>query len=46
MKAQMATKKLPKIKSQKKYELKPEELRWECNPNIFEFDSTESLKPI
>ena len=42
----MATKKLPKIKSQKKYELKPEDLRWECDPNIFEFDSTESLKPI
>lgn len=42
----MATKKLPKIKSQKRYELKPEVLRWECNPNIFEFDSTESLKPI
>jgi ATP-dependent Lon protease len=42
----MATKKLPKIKSPKKYELKPEELRWECDPNIFEFDSTESLKPI
>jgi ATP-dependent Lon protease len=42
----MAKKHLPKIKSLKSYELKPEELRWECNPNIFEFDSTESLKPI
>jgi len=42
----MATKQLPKVKSQKKYELKPEDLRWECDPNIFEFDSTESLKPI
>lgn len=46
MKAKMATKKLPKIKSQKIYELKPEHLRWQCDPNIFEFDSTESLKPI
>jgi ATP-dependent Lon protease len=46
MKAKMATKQLPKVKSQKKYELKPEDLRWECDPNIFEFDSTESLKPI
>lgn len=42
----MATKQLPKVKSQKKYELKPEDLRWECDPNIFEFDSTESIKPI
>ena len=42
----MATKQLPKIKSQKKYELKPEDLRWQCDPNIFEFDSTESLTPI
>ncbi len=22
-------------------ELKPEELRWKCNPEIFEFESTE-----
>lgn len=28
------------------YELKPEELRWQCDPDIFEFDSTESLEPI
>lgn len=42
----MVTKQLPKIKSQKKYELKPEDLRWQCDPNIFEFDSTESLTPI
>ena len=42
----MTTKQLPKINSQKKFELKPEDLRWQCDPNIFEFDSTESLKPI
>jgi len=30
----------------KKKELKPEDLRWKCDPNIFEFDSTEELKPI
>lgn len=28
------------------YELKPEELRWQCDPDIFDFDSTESLEPI
>ncbi|MEP0859953.1 MAG: AAA family ATPase [Ignavibacterium sp.] len=27
-------------------ELKPEELRWKCNPEIFEFESTEDLEPI
>ena len=27
-------------------ELKPEELRWTCDPNIFEFESTEDLDPI
>lgn len=42
----MAVKNLPKIKSYKQYELKPEVLRWECDPDIFEFDSTESLTPI
>ncbi|NWF89951.1 MAG: AAA family ATPase [Ignavibacteriaceae bacterium] len=46
MKTKTAPKQLPKIKSFQKYELKPEDLRWECDPNIFEFDSTESLKPI
>ena len=24
----------------KHIELKPEELRWKCNPDIFQFDST------
>lgn len=27
-------------------ELKPEELRWKCNPEIFEFESSEELEPI
>lgn len=27
-------------------ELKPEELRWKCNPDIFEFESSEDLEPI
>ena len=27
-------------------ELKPEDLRWRCSPDLFEFDSTESVKPI
>lgn len=27
-------------------ELKPEELRWKYNPEIFEFESTEDLEPI
>ena len=33
-----------KIKSS--LELKPEDLRWRCNTELFEFDSTEDLKPI
>ncbi|MEO8233657.1 MAG: AAA family ATPase [Ignavibacteriota bacterium] len=27
-------------------ELKPEELRWKCDPNIFDFESTEDIDPI
>lgn len=27
-------------------ELKPDELRWKCNPDIFEFESTEDIEPI
>lgn len=27
-------------------ELKPEDLRWRCNPDIFEFDSTIDVKPL
>lgn len=37
----MAYPKAPKHK-----ELPPEELRWKCDPDILEFDSTEDLKPI
>ena len=37
----MAAQKPPKHR-----ELKPEELRWKCDPNIFEFESTEDLNPI
>ncbi len=34
----------PKIKKHK--ELKPEELRWKCDSNIFEFTSTSDIEPI
>ncbi len=27
-------------------ELKHEDLRWRCNPELFEFDSTETVKPL
>ncbi len=27
-------------------ELKPEDLRWRCNPDLFDFESTETVKPI
>ncbi len=33
-------------KSQKHKELSPEELRWKCDPDLLEFDSTQDLKPI
>jgi len=33
-------------KSKSSLELKPEDLRWRCNPDLFEFDSTETIKPI
>ena len=33
-------------KSPKHKELKPEELRWRCSPEVFAFDSTIDLKPI
>lgn len=33
-------------KNFKSLELKPEDLRWRCNPELFEFDSTENLKPL
>jgi lon-related putative ATP-dependent protease len=34
----------PKPKKHK--ELKPEELRWKCDPNIFKFESTEDIDPM
>lgn len=33
-------------KKKKHNELNPEDLRWKCDPAIFEFDSTEDLKPL
>ncbi len=33
-------------KPSKHKELKPEELRWKCDPNIFKFESTEDIEPI
>ena len=33
-------------KPRKHRELKSEELRWKCNPNIFKFESTEDIDPI
>ncbi|MCU0365543.1 MAG: AAA family ATPase, partial [Ignavibacteriaceae bacterium] len=41
MSRKMAYPKAPKHK-----ELSPEDLRWKCDPEILEFDSTEDLKPI
>jgi lon-related putative ATP-dependent protease len=34
------------VKNLKSFELKPEDLRWRCSPDILEFDSTEDLKPL
>ncbi len=34
------------LKAPKHKELKPADLRWKCDPNIFEFDSTGDLEPI
>lgn len=34
------------LKPQKHRELKPVELRWKCDPEIFQFDSTEEVEPI
>ena len=39
-------KKMAYPKAQKHKELSPEDLRWKCDPEILEFDSTEDLKPI
>lgn len=34
------------LKAGKKTGLKPEELKWSCDPAVFEFESTSTLKPI
>jgi len=34
------------LKARKPVELKPEDLRWKCDPEIFEFDTTKTVKPI
>ena len=33
-------------KAKKHAELKPEDLRWKCDPDIFEFSSTSDIEPI
>jgi ATP-dependent Lon protease len=37
---------MPLPKSAVYTELKPEELRWKCDPAIFDFDSTDTIEPI
>jgi Cdc6-like AAA superfamily ATPase len=34
------------IKAPKHKELKSSDLRWQCNPDIFEFKTTDELEPI
>ena len=34
------------VKAPKHKELKPEDLRWQCDPDIFEFKTTDELEPI
>ncbi len=34
------------LKARQPKELKPEDLKWTCDPDVFEFESTTSLKPI
>ena len=34
------------LKARQPKELKPEDLKWTCNPEVFEFESTTSIKPI
>lgn len=34
------------IRASKHKELKPDEIRWSCNPDIFKFTSTDELEPI
>ena len=37
---------MPQIKARKPKELKPDELKWTCDPAKFEFDSTSEIKPL
>ena len=37
---------MPEIKARKPKELKPDELKWTCDPAKFEFDSTSEIKPL
>ncbi len=37
---------MPYRKAPKPKELKPQDLKWNCDPEVFEFDSTEKVKPI
>lgn len=37
---------MPHLKAHTHSELKPEELKWTCDPEIFETESTSNLKPI
>jgi lon-related putative ATP-dependent protease len=37
---------MTKLKPAKHQELKPEDLRWNCDPSIFEFESTGDLEPM
>jgi len=34
------------LKAAKHSELKPEDLRWTCDPEIFDFDTTKTVKPV
>jgi ATP-dependent Lon protease len=34
------------LKAHPKNELKPEDLKWSCNPGVFDFESTTNVKPI
>jgi len=37
---------MPYIKARKPKELKPDDLKWTCDPANFEFDSTSEIKPL
>ena len=37
---------MPHIRAKKPKELKPDELKWTCDPASFEFGSTSEIKPL